>query len=124
MADIAGLDVQRGQALTPDKVVTLTDYMQTELVNAKKALGSSVSSSVKTIVQTTSQALQNTLNLLLSKRGIITPEETNQALDAIDASKRARLQQDFTMGIKNTTLYIGGAVVLVLGYFIYKKMAK
>jgi subtilase family serine protease len=117
-------EIIRNQALTPDKASSLINDIQTELNNANAALQSTTNPSVQSIIQNTSENLQNSLNSLLAKKGIITPNETNNALDAIDASKRARLQQDFTMGIKNTTLYIGALIVLVGGYFIIKKMKK
>jgi hypothetical protein len=58
---------------------------------------------------------------LLAKKGIITPNETNGVLDAIDASKKARLQQDYSAGVKNTTIYLGILVAAVAAYYIIKR---
>ena len=125
MAVVAGLDVQRDQVLTPDKASVLDSQVKQELSNVNNSLQTSnYPMGVYNIIQDSAKNLQDSLNGLLTKKGIITPNETNGVLDAIDASKKARLQQDYTSGIKNTTLYVGIFAAAVAAYFIIKKIRK
>jgi hypothetical protein len=125
MADVVGIDIQRGQALTPDKSGALVGQVQQELLAVNTSLQqNSYPVGVANIINDSAKNLQDSLNNLLSKKGIITPDETSSVLDSIDASKKARLADNYDTSIKNTTLYIGIAVVAIAAFFIIKKYRK
>lgn len=67
--------------------------------------------------------LQKILNIFLAKKGVITPDETNDALEKIENSKKSRLQKEFKLGLNKFT-YIMIGVVLVTGIFLYYKKRK
>ena len=69
--------------------------------------------------------LQGVLNDLLSKKGVVTPNETDATLDILNTSKKQRLEGDFVGGIKMGTIYLVGGILAIVGvYFLVKKYSK
>lgn len=120
------MDISPNQALTPNKKQTLIDEIQNELVLSTQAATDPNQGVVPiSILEKAKRDLQDLLNKFLEKKGIITPSETADAIDKINASKRARLQQDYILGIKKGTFFlIGVALVAIGGYIYYKKRSK
>lgn len=107
---------------TPDKKKMLTDEVQAELNKLKEAIkvkgmgGESVQA-----LQDARKKLQDILNLLNDKKGVITPQETDDILSAIDESKRSRLESQFYFGLKKTTFYLVIFAAIGVGAYIYLK---
>ena len=76
------------------------------------------------LIDSAKNELQNVLNRFLEKKGVITPSETSDAVQKMNALKKARLEQDFVLGLKKGTWFMIAIVGLSVGaYFYYKKRA-
>jgi hypothetical protein len=116
------MDISPNQALTPNKKQALLDEIQNELVlSTQVATDPSQGVVPLSLLDKAKKDLQDLLNKFLERKGIITPSETSDAIDKINASKRARLQQDYILGIKKGTLLLVGVFVLAIGGYIYYK---
>lgn len=114
--------IEQGQIFTPDKKSVLIDELKQELNNIKVAMtkgGTNLAN--PQVVQSSKTLVQNILNDLLSKKGVITPDETDKALEAINESKKARLQSDFYSGIKKSTIYLVAFIAVGVGIYFYTK---
>lgn len=115
--------IELNQILTPEKKSLLVDEINQELNSINKAIkiGGDKAGNFKAM-QSSKTLLQSILNDLFTKKGVITPDETNKALDTINESKKARLQSDFYGSITKSTIYfvafVGVAIVI---YFYTKK---
>lgn len=114
--------IEKGMFFTPDKKKMLTDEVQAELNKIKEAIrlkgmgGDSIEK-----LQSVSKKLQDILNLLNNKKGVITPQETDDILSAIDESKRSRLESEFYFGLKKSTFYLVIFAAIGVGAYIYFK---
>ena len=117
------MPITQDKALTPDKKQVIVDELQNEILNIGKAIKEKkYGTAVFGVIQQKQVELQNILNKFLEKKGIITPSETNNALNILNTSKRARLEQDYYGGIKKTTWYLIGLGVIGIGaYFLIKR---
>lgn len=114
--------VLEGQILTPDKKFMLADEIKQELDSLNKAIAvGGITAGQKQAAEASKAALQRLLNSILGKKGVITPDETDEALKKIDESKRARLQSDFYSSIKSYGTYILIAIAAGIGLYYYTK---
>ena len=114
--------VLEGQILTPNKKSMLADELKLELDNLNKAIAiGGIDAGQKQAVDASKVAIQKVLNNILSKRGVVTPDETDDALKKIDEAKRARLQNDFYGSIKKYGIYIALAIAAGVGLYYYTK---
>jgi len=117
--------VLEGQTLTPDKRFLLSDELKKELDSLNKVISlGGVTAGQKQAAQASRETIQKLLNNILSKRGVVTPDETDEALNEIDKAKRTRLQSDFYSSLKKYSLFIGIAVVAGIGLYYYTKNKK
>lgn len=119
--------INKGMFFTPDKKKLLTDEIQSEINKVDQAikLKLGVGGKATEALQESKKKLQSLLDLLFDKKGVITPQETDDILTAIDESKRNRLESQFYFGLKKTTFYM----ILLVGagvgaYLYYKKKAQ
>jgi len=130
------MSVLRDTALTPNNKGALLNEIQSEISERRNAAnrdfvgadGTVPSSATPGIVSSATDSilgtLQGWLDALVNKKGIITPAETNAALDAVEQSKKDRLKKDYIFGVAKTTVYLVGGVALVIGLYIYFKTKK
>lgn len=119
------LNKLEGRALTPEKKSLLVDEINAELKNINDSLyKGGTTEAKKTAIQSSKNVLQEVLNDLFSRRGVITPEETNKALNAIKESKKSRLQSDFYSSIKTSTIVLVGFIGVAIGIYFYTKNKK
>jgi len=114
--------IEKGMFFTPDKKKLLTDEVQGELNKLtedirNKGLGGNNANKLQQI----KKKLQDILNMLNSKKGVITPQETDDILSAIDESKRSRLESQFYLGLKKSTFYLVIFAAIGVGAYIYLK---
>jgi hypothetical protein len=114
--------IEKGMFFTPDKKKLLTDEVQSELNKLtedirNKGLGGNSANQL----QQSKKKLQEIVNVLNSKKGVITPQETDDILTAIDESKRSRLESQFYLGLKKSTFYLVIFAALGVGAYIYLK---
>lgn len=116
-------EIQKGQILTPDKKDLLIKQVQDELDSVSTAINNGkYGEAAVGLLNRNQQKIQDLLNSLFAKKGVVTPQETNNALDILNTSKKARLQDDYTMGIKRGTFYLlSFGIIAVAAYFIVKK---
>lgn len=113
------------RALTPEKKLLLVDEINMELKNINDSLyKGGTSEAKKTAIQSSKDVLQVVLNDLFSRKGVITPEETNKAINAIKESKKSRLQSDFYSSIKKSTIFLVAFVGVAVGIYFYNKNKK
>lgn len=118
--------IEKGMFFTPNKKKLLIDEVQIELNRLQEAIRSKgIGGDSITNLEEIKKKLQNTLDLLNGKKGVITPQETDDILNSLDESKRNRLETDFYFGLKKTTFYLVIFAAIGLGSYIYlKKQAK
>jgi hypothetical protein len=116
------IDTLEGKAITPEKKPLLVDEINKELNNINEVLKKgSTGEAKKAAIVSYKNILQNELTALLNRRGVITPDETNNTLNKIKESKKARLQSDFYSSIKTYSTIIGIFIVVGVGIYIYTK---
>jgi hypothetical protein len=116
------MPIEKGQIFTPEKKGALIQEVENEIVKLdetlrKKALGSSALS----LVRENRNKLQTLLTLLFEKKGVVTPQETDDILDAIGNAKRSRLETQYYFGMKTSTLYLVAFIGIGLGVYFYMK---
>jgi tRNA A37 threonylcarbamoyladenosine dehydratase len=115
--------VDKGMIFTPDKKKMLTDEVEAEIkrlnetIQFKQGLGKSAMEELKN----NRQKLQDILNVLFSKKGVVTPQETDDILNLIDTSKRSRLESQYYFGMKKATFYLVLFGAVAVGAYIYLK---
>jgi hypothetical protein len=115
-------NIKENTALTPDKKQVLINEIQNEISQVSDAIkNKQYGGAGLTIIQEKQMELQNLLNKFLEKKGIITPSETTNTLNAINESKKARLEKEFTKSISNTTIIGIGILILGVATYIYLK---
>lgn len=118
------MSIEKGMIFTPDKKKMLVDEVQAEInrldetIKFKKGVGASAVQTLKD----SRQKLQDILKVLFEKKGVITPQETDDILTTLDDSKRSRLESQYYFGMKKATFYLVLFAVLGAGaYYYYKK---
>jgi hypothetical protein len=66
-------------------------------------------------------SLQGLVNKILAKKGVITPTETNDALEAMAKAKRERLESDFSTTVRRFAIVAG---LLIGGYLAWRYVKK
>lgn len=117
-------EVKKGQILTPDKKDTLVSQIKAELESVQESINQGkYGEAALGVLQKNQMKLQNLVNGLLAKKGVITPDETDNTIDILAQSKRDRLQSDYTMGLKRGTFYLlAFGIAAVATYLIVKKL--
>lgn len=116
------MPIERGQIFTPEKKGALIQEVENEIVKLdealrKKALGTSALG----LVKENRDKLQTLLTLLFEKKGVVTPQETDDILEAIGNSKRSRLETQYYMGMQKSTVYLVVALGIGVGLYFYMK---
>lgn len=116
------MEIKQNQALTPNKTQYLVQQMRDELDSAQSTIqNSDLSVSSISLIDTARNQLQEILNKFLQKKGVITPSETAEAIEKMNALKRARLEKDFVLGIRKGTWFMIAVIGLSVGAYIYYK---
>ena len=117
---------ERGVTLTPNKKPMLIEEVQQELskvnneINQKGLIGGSVESLKKN-----KSRLEAILTDLMDMKGVVTSSKVDDILDALDEAKKSRLQTEFYLGIRKSTIYLISIIAITYGiYYFYKKRAK
>jgi len=114
--------IQQGSIFTPNKKKTLIDEIQQEIVNLDRTIAEKGRKSNLFIkLNTIKLDLQKSQTLLIEKKGVVTPQETDDILSLINNSKRSRLESDYYMGLKKTTFYLIAFTALAVGFYFYTK---
>jgi hypothetical protein len=120
------MEIKDNQALTPNKQQYLIDQINGELDTASASIQNGDFSAITIgAINKAKSELQGVLNKFLEKKGVITPSETTDAIEKMNALKKARLEEDYVLGIKKATWFLIAIGVIGVGaYLYYKKRAK
>ena len=100
--------IEKGQIFTPEKKGLLIKEVENELARLDEALRKkSLGSSALALVRENRTKLQTLLTLLFEKKGVVTPQETDDILQSLGDAKRSRLETQYYMGVKKSTIYLG-----------------
>jgi hypothetical protein len=114
--------IKQGSIFTPDKKKKLIDEIQRELLSVGDAIKEKgVKSNAGIKLNTIKLDLQKNLNILYDKKGVITPQETDDILDLINSSKRSRLESEYYLGLKKSSLYLVSFIAIAFGVYFYTK---
>jgi hypothetical protein len=116
-------EIKKNQILTPDKKDLLIRQVQSELDSVSTAINQGkYGEAALGLLNKNQQKIQDLLNSLFAKKGVVTPQETNNALDILNTSKKNRLQDDYVMGMKRGSFYlISFGIIAIATYLIIKK---
>jgi len=114
--------VEKGQILTPDKKQKLIDEVTAEIKFLDETTRSSnFGKAVMDSARRNKEVLQGVLNKLFDKKGVITPQETDDVLSSIENSKKQRLEGDYTKGLKRASLYLVGFLAIGAALYFFTK---
>ena len=117
------MPVQKDMALTPEKKQELAKDLQAEIDAINAAIKSGgLAGGVLEGVRQNRDRLQGVINRILTKRGVVTPEETNAALDGIEKSKRQRLQGGYSLTLRKAAIALAVVVAAGWAYYYFKKV--
>lgn len=116
------MPIEKGQILTPDKKQKLIDEVTAEIkLLDETTRASNFGKAVMDSARRNKEVLQGVLNKLFDKKGVITPQETDDVLSSIENSKKQRLQSDYTKGVKRATLYLVGFLAVGAAIYFFTK---
>jgi 5-methylcytosine-specific restriction endonuclease McrBC regulatory subunit McrC len=116
------LDLQFGDVIPPTEKNKIIQAVTTELSNLRKEIrNGNLKGAALEMANKYETNLQEMLNKFLAKKGVITPQEKNDALDSIDESKKLRLKKDFKLGVSRTTTFIVASIVIIGGIWWWSK---
>jgi 5-methylcytosine-specific restriction endonuclease McrBC regulatory subunit McrC len=116
------LDLQFGDVILPTEKNKIIQAVTTELSNLRKEIrNGNLKGAALEMANKYETNLQEMLNKFLAKKGVITPQEKNDALDSIDESKKLRLKKDFKLGVSRTTTFIVASIVIIGGIWWWSK---
>lgn len=116
------MPVEKGQILTPDKKQKLIDEVTAEIKLLDETTRSSnFGKAILDSARRNKEVLQGVLNKLFDKKGVITPQETDDVLSSIENSKKQRLQSDYNKGLKKATLYLVGFLAVGAAIYFFTK---
>lgn len=120
------MPIEQNTALTPDKKQQLIDTVKAELMSISGDLkNKQFGTAGLSLLLQSQQGLQDSLNNLLQKKGVVTPSETNDVLDQLNNAKKARLEKQVQFS-KTSVIFMVSIVIAVgiTAHYILKKRKK
>ncbi len=117
------MPIEKDMALTPEKKKELAKEVQLEInaINEAIRTGGATGAVLETVRQNRDK-LQSLVNKILSKKGVVTPQETTDALDAIDKSKRERLAGGYSLTLRKVAIAATVLIVAAWAFYYVKKV--
>jgi hypothetical protein len=112
------MELQRGTIFTPDKKGLLIKEIEVELSLLNNKIANKRSNEELLSIK---ESLTKALTDLRDKKGVVTPQETDNVLDLISQSKRLRLEGSYFMGMRRATFYTVAFVLVGVGIYFYNK---
>ena len=114
-------EIVKGQVVTPEKKAVLMEQIKAEIDNVSSQIKEGkYGDAVVKVLDQNQKALQKLLNNLLMKKGVVTPSETDDALNLINKAKKSRLEDDYYMGVKKSTIILFSLIALGGAFYFYK----
>lgn len=112
-------EITKGQALTPEKKSIIIQQIVNEISSINRAIkDKTLNEEVLRQIKENRDRLQELLNKLLKKVGVVTPSETDEILGKIDDSKKARLQKSYKKSLTTGTIVLVTFIALA-GVLVY-----
>jgi hypothetical protein len=113
---------ERNSVLLPNDKNKLSDLINEQLVALNKAMRDNngnieITNSI-TVLQ---EGLQDLLKRIFEKKGVITPDETNEILDKVEETKRKIMQNNYDDSLK-TIKVIKAVGIVFIGIFVIKSL--
>ena len=111
---------ERNSVLLPNDKNKLADLINEQLVALNKAMRDNNGNiNITESIASLQEGLQNLLKKIFEKKGVITPDETNEVLDKVEETKRKIMQNDYDNSQKSlVVIQIIG--VIIIAFFIVK----
>jgi len=114
-------EIVKGQVVTPEKKAVLMEQIKAEIDNVSSQIKEGkYGDAVVKVLDQNQKALKKLLNNLLMKKGVVTPSETDDALNLINKAKKSRLEDDYYMGVKKSTIILFSLIALGGAFYFYK----
>lgn len=110
-----------GSIFTPDKKNQLVSEVQDELTKLNATLRKSYPESFLNKLRDIQKQLSDILKELTDMKGVVTPQKTDAVLDSISMSKKTRLESDYALGIKRSTVIFLLFTGMAIGLYIHMK---
>lgn len=113
-----------GSIFTPDKKSQLISEVQDELTKLNGSLNRAYPDSFLNKLRDIQKQLTDILKELTDMKGVVTPQKTDSVLDSISLSKKTRLESDFVLGMKRSTVVFLLFTGMAIGLYIHMKKRK
>lgn len=110
-----------GSIFTPDKKNQLISEVQEELTKLNLSMRRNYPESFLNKLRGIQKQLADILKELTDMKGVVTPQKTDAVLDAISLSKKTRLQSDYALGVKRSTVIFLLFTGVAIGLYIHMK---
>jgi LPXTG-motif cell wall-anchored protein len=108
------------QTATPQ--LSIIDQLKAKLNELKDRIkGGNLAIDVYTEVASSAKLLQDKLNELLAKKGLLTQSDVNDAYSVIQDVKRSELESQSKKSSTKLLIYVGAAILIIGGVLLYKK---
>jgi len=113
------MSLEKDQILTPEKKGVVVDKIMEEISSIDKAIKEgNLGKEVVNKLRQNKETLQNLLNSIFKKKGVVTPNETNNILTSLDDAKKSRLEKSYFKSTK-TAIFVLIGFVVIGGVFVY-----
>lgn len=111
---------ERNSVLLPNDKNKLSDLINEQLVALNKAMRDNNGNiEISNSIAVLQEGLQTLLKKIFDKKGVITPDETNEVLDKIEETKRKIMQNNYDDSQKSLG-FIKLVSIIVIAIFVVK----
>jgi len=116
------MEIQGGQIITPNKKSIVLDALNEEINSLNDKINNQqLNKLVAGSLSNSRMTLQNLLNTVLDKKGVITPSETDNIRNQLEAAKKSRLEGNYVSGMRKGVLYLLGFIAIGAAIYWYNK---
>jgi LPXTG-motif cell wall-anchored protein len=102
--------------------LSIVDQLKAKLNELKdKIKEGGLHSAVYTEISNNAKLIQDKLNELLSKKGLLSQSDVNDAYSVIQDVKRSELESQSKKSSTKLLIYVGAAILIIGGVLFYKK---
>jgi hypothetical protein len=116
--------IMPGSIFTPDKKNLLLTEVQDELSKLNAAVRRNHPEDFLSKLRDMQKKLTDILKELTDMKGVVTPQKTDDVLDSVSQSKKTRLEADYVLGMKRSTVIVLLLAGMAIGLYIHMKKGK
>jgi hypothetical protein len=103
--------------------LSIIDQLKGKLSELKdKIKDGNLTTAIYDEVTSNAKLIQDKLNELLAKKGLLSQSDVNDAYSVIQDVKRSELQNDNKKSSKKLYIYVGVVILIISGVMLYKKI--